>query len=110
MSVVAPCCGRSRPGVVGSPGRTIRLQASFARTQLILLLVLTSLVGIFSLPTGIYEGLRYLLRRTDQLAFQQSPGRSIATALVFVPLWLVYLWAALRRIRAEIAPPGPAAA
>ena len=72
--------------------------------------MLTSLVGIFSLPTGIYEGLRYLLLRTDQLAFQQSPGRSIATALVFVPLWLVYLWAALRRIRAEIAPPGPAAA
>jgi hypothetical protein len=97
--------GRRRIGRPGDPAADF-----FARTQLILLLVLTSLVGIFSLPTGIYEGLRYLLLRTDQVAFQQPPGGSISTALVFVPLWVVYLWAALRRTRAEITTPGPAAA
>jgi hypothetical protein len=86
--------------------RIVRLGDSassfFAKAHLTLLLVLFSLIGVISLPLAIYEALRYLLPE-DDLTFRPAPGGTVATALVFVPLWLYYLWTALHRMRRETA-------
>ncbi|MBI2322570.1 MAG: hypothetical protein HYU88_10930 [Chloroflexi bacterium] len=73
----------------------------FARLHLIVLLLLFSLVGIISLPTGIYQALRFFLVPADEFAARQPPGESVAAAIVFVPLWAFYLAAALRQMRRE---------
>lgn len=73
----------------------------FDRTHMTLLLLITSLVGVISLPLGMYEGLRYFIVPAEVDTFRQPPGGAVATALVFVPLWAVNLLVALRRMRRE---------
>jgi hypothetical protein len=72
-----------------------------ARAQQIVLLVLFSLVGLFSLPTALYELLRRFLIPADDSGIASPPGEAVATALVFVPLWVFFLWSTLRRVNAE---------
>ncbi|MBI2885688.1 MAG: hypothetical protein HYY02_00615 [Chloroflexi bacterium] len=73
----------------------------FRRASTTMLLAIAGIAGIISLPTGIYELLRYLLLPTDDLFSRQPPGSTLAMALVFVPIWLYYLLQALRRSGAE---------
>ncbi|MBI4507774.1 MAG: hypothetical protein HY691_19770, partial [Chloroflexi bacterium] len=44
---------------------------------------------------------RYLGTQPFDLVPRQPPGDAVATALAFVPLWLVFLAAALRQVRRE---------
>lgn len=76
-------------------------RAFFARAHLTILLLLFSLIGIISLPMGIYQLLRFYLIPAAEDVPPQPPGESVAMAVVFVPLWLFYLAAALRQMRRE---------
>lgn len=73
----------------------------FRRASTTMLLAIAGIVGIISLPTGIYELLRYLLLPPDEYFSRQPPGGTLAMALVFVPIWMFYLLQALRRSSAE---------
>lgn len=72
-----------------------------ARTHLTVLLVLFGVVGLISLPTGIYQFLQFFLVPVDEFQSRQPPGESVALAIVFVPLWLISLVIAVREMRRE---------
>jgi len=67
-------------------------------------LYMLSLLGIFagmtlySLPTGLYDTLRYYL--LDVREGFSPPGGRLATAIIALPFWLFYLGAAFRKLRA----------
>jgi hypothetical protein len=73
----------------------------FGRAHLIILLLLFSLVGIVSLPMGLYQLLRFFLLPVAEDMPRQPPGESVAAAIVFVPLWVFSLVTALRQMRRE---------
>ncbi|MFH1484299.1 MAG: hypothetical protein ABIG98_08670 [Chloroflexota bacterium] len=54
---------------------------------------------LYSLPSGINDTLRYYL--LDARQGFNPPGGRLATAIVALPLWLLYLSATLRRLRAS---------
>ena len=54
---------------------------------------------LYSLPSGINDTLRYYLLDGGQGS--NPPGDRLATAIVALPLWLLYLSATLRRLRAS---------
>lgn len=54
---------------------------------------------LYSLPSGINDTLRYYLLDSGQRF--NPPGGRLATAIVALPLWLLYLSATLRRLRAS---------
>jgi hypothetical protein len=54
---------------------------------------------LYSLPSGINDTLRYYLLDGGQGS--NPPGGRLATAIVALPLWLLYLSATLRRLRAS---------
>ncbi|MBU2008809.1 MAG: hypothetical protein KJ624_03000 [Chloroflexi bacterium] len=58
---------------------------------------------LYSLPSGINETLRYYLLDGGQGS--NPPGGRLATAIVALPLWLLYLSATLRRLKASRATP-----
>ena len=66
-------------------------------------LYMLSLLGIFagmtlySLPTGLYDTLRYYFLDAREIS---PPGGRLATAIVALPFWLFYLSAAFRKLRA----------
>ena len=53
---------------------------------------------LYSLPSGINDTLRYYLLEETGIS---PPGGRLATAIVALPLWLLYLSATLRRLRAS---------
>lgn len=71
------------------------------KTYLAAMLIIFGVVGVISLPQGIAGVLRFLATEPSALVPRQPPGDAVATALVFVPLWLVFLAAALRQVRRE---------
>ncbi len=73
----------------------------FSRAHAIVLLAIFGLVGVVALPMSIYEALRFFLITSDEHMRSQSPGATVATALVFVPLWMYYLNDILARSRRE---------
>src|SRR3990172_1983004 len=66
---------------------------------LIGLLSIFASLTIYSLPSGINETLRYYLLDSGQ-SFN-PPGDRLAKTIVALPLWLLYLSATLRRLRAS---------
>ena len=62
------------------------------RIYLLIGLVVFAIVGIITLPIGIYETLQYFLteQATDVWA-KTIPGEALATAIAFVPIWIYYL-------------------
>ncbi|MBI2322976.1 MAG: hypothetical protein HYU88_13020 [Chloroflexi bacterium] len=71
------------------------------KTYLAAMLIVFGVVGVISLPLGIAGVLRFLATQPSALVPRQPPGDAVAAALVFVPLWLVFLAAALRQVRRE---------
>ncbi len=53
---------------------------------------------LYSLPSGLYDTLRYYL--LDSRQGFTPPGGRLAAAIVALPFWLFYLSAAFRRLRA----------
>lgn len=76
------------------------------RTHLAFLLALFGVVGLISLPLGVYQFLRFVLVSADEFAPREPPGETVATAIVFVPLWLLTLAAAVREARRDARPGG----
>ena len=61
-------------------------------------LVIFAIVTMISLATGIPETLRYAL--LDIEAGEESPGELLSIAIIALPIWICYLAATLRNVRA----------
>ena len=73
------------------------LNAFLDRVFLVIPLVLFSLIGLISLVMAIFQLASFLIVPARGAAFQTPPGAAIATAVVFVPLWVYYLRRASRQ-------------
>jgi len=78
-------------------GRDPDAERCFAQSQTTIMLVVTGIVGLMSVAVGAYELLRYIIVVRDEFGGRQAPGEAIAAALVFVPAWLSFLSAVIRR-------------
>ena len=73
----------------------------FSRAHSTVLLAIFGIVGVVALPVSLYELLRFFLVSAEEGFRSQPPGASVATALVFVPVWMYYLLDILKRSRRE---------
>jgi len=70
------------------------------RAYTTLLLAIFGIGGLISFIMGLQELLQFwLLPAVDEFSYRSPPGSSVATAIVFVPLWLYYLQALVRQSR-----------
>ena len=69
------------------------------RVYLVLLLVILSVVAVTTLPSAIFDTLRYSI--LDSNTAEVTPGGRLAIAMVTVPVWAYYLYATLRALRRE---------
>ena len=77
------------------------------RIYLFLLLVIFGIITITSLPSAAFEALRFYILDNDDLFKGSPPGGALATALVSLPIWLLYLRGMIRSIAtAHLSPPG----
>jgi hypothetical protein len=80
--------------------REERRTSFFNKAYLIILLAICSLVGIFSLASGVYETLRfYLIQPVEGFGYRSPPGQTLSVAIVFVPAWGYYLLSLLRGLK-----------
>ncbi|MSQ11029.1 MAG: hypothetical protein EXR52_08545 [Dehalococcoidia bacterium] len=64
------------------------------------LLAVFGIGGLIGLIMGLQALLQFwLLPTPDEFNYRNPPGQSVATAIVFVPLWLFYLLALVRQSR-----------
>jgi len=84
-------------------------RSGLRRAYLMLGTVIFGLSTIALLPTGIYQGLSYLLLPAGDGIYRQGAGESLSGGLVTLPVWLIYLWLVVRDARAARAIPAPAA-
>lgn len=77
--------------------------AFFGKAYTTTALAIFGVVGIIALPVGVYEALRYVVIQPDEFSGRQPPGGTLAAALIFVPIWLYYLNAVVRRSQKESA-------
>ncbi len=62
------------------------------KVYLIVSLVVFSMVGVISLPVGIYQTLQFFItEQADDNWTSIVPGEYLATACSFVPIWVYYL-------------------
>jgi hypothetical protein len=74
------------------------------RVYLILVLIIFSIIAISSLPQAVYDTLRfYLLTPLEGYVQPSPPGQELATALVALPLWIIYLTGVIRASRRQAA-------
>ncbi len=88
--------GRRRMSVEADDSRLF-----FARARTTLLLGIYGVAGLIAFATAVYELLRFFLLSNDPMMGNQPPGASVATAIVFVPVWMYYLAALLKRTKEE---------
>ena len=69
------------------------------RVYLVLLLVIFSVVAVTTLPSAIFDTLRYSI--LDSNTAEVTPGGRLAIAMVTVPVWAYYLYATLGALRQE---------
>ncbi|HUQ17629.1 MAG TPA: hypothetical protein VM070_07570 [Candidatus Saccharimonadales bacterium] len=84
-------------------------RSGLRRAYLMLGTVIFGLSTIALLPTGIYQGLSYLLLPTGDGIYRQGAGESLSGGLVTLPVWLLYLWLVVRDARSARALPATAA-
>lgn len=65
------------------------------------------IASIVLLPMAVYSALRYYFLPLGQFDFRQGVGDSLASALVVVPLWLLYLRIILADLRSGYPPTEP---
>lgn len=81
-------------------------EASFIRrVHLVVMLLIFGLVGLFSLPFGIYETLRFYIIEPVEFESPNPPGDILAMAVPFTIGWVYYSYAAFntflrRRLKA----------
>jgi hypothetical protein len=90
-------------GVHWSGRRQLETAAEHAsllrRGYFLLGLAIFGIASIVLLPMAVYSALRYYLLPVGQFDFRQGVGDSLASALVVVPLWLLYLRIVLADLR-----------
>ena len=77
-------------------------QGVLHRGYLILLLIIFGVITLVTLPSALFETLRYyVLESVDPLSRVAHPGGRLATAIVSLPVWAYYLNATLRIVRRQ---------
>jgi hypothetical protein len=57
-------------------------------------------ITIANLPQAVFESLRFgLLEPMGRFGHEFQPGGKLALSLTTLPIWLYYLWAAIRAVR-----------
>lgn len=70
------------------------------RLYLVVLLFVFAALTLSSLPTGIYETVRYyVVGSQTQYSGPVTPGAKLSTAIVSLPIWLIYLFGAMKQLR-----------
>ena len=69
------------------------------RVYLFVGLIIFTLVTLISLTAGIPETLKYALLENE--LGEESPGETLAIAIVALPIWLFYLIETIRKERAN---------
>jgi hypothetical protein len=88
--------GLHRFGRRALAGRDAAAERYFIQSQATITLVITGIIGLLSLAVGAYQLLRYMIIVPDEFGGRQAPGETVAVALVFVPVWLLWLNAVVR--------------
>lgn len=73
-----------------------RKTSLLSRIYLLVLVLIFGIITVSSLPSGAFESLRFYV--LDQ-GFRQPPGKELATAIVALPVWLLYLKGTIQAIR-----------
>lgn len=75
----------------------------YNKAYLVLLLAVFAIAGIIALVIGIYDTLRFYLLSYPEDAFftRPTPGRNLAAAIVFVPVWIYYVLTFMRQSGTE---------
>jgi len=73
-----------------------RKTSLMSRVYLLVLVLIFGIITVSSLPSGAFESLRFYVLDQD---FRQPPGEKLATAIVALPIWLLYLKGNIQAIR-----------
>ena len=90
-----------------------RHDSGLARMEVLVCTVAFGLVTIIVLPVAAYSVLHHAIlgnQLNSSGGTPDAPGIPLATAVVFLPAWLYYLWSFVRRARRPGATPAPAVA
>ncbi len=70
------------------------------RVYLIVLVVTFGVITIVNLPQAVFESFRfYLLDPVDEFSRRYQPGGKLALSIASLPIWVLYLTAAIRSVR-----------
>ena len=71
-----------------------------ARLYLLAIVVVFGVITIVNLPQAVFETLRFgLLDPVGQFGHDFQPGGKLALSITTLPIWLLYLWGAIRAVR-----------
>ena len=73
-----------------------RTNSLMSRVYMLVLVLIFGIITVSSLPSGAFESLRFYVLDQD---FRQPPGEELATAIVALPIWLLYLRGNIQAIR-----------
>ena len=73
-----------------------RKTSLMSRVYMLVLVLIFGIITVSSLPSGAFESLRFYVLDQD---FRQPPGEKLATAIVALPIWLLYLKGNIQAIR-----------
>ncbi|MGH2498596.1 MAG: DUF5671 domain-containing protein [Candidatus Limnocylindria bacterium] len=93
----------ARRALEGAEGRASPLR----RAYLMLGTAVFGLAALVLVPTGVYQALANRLLVSPELSFRQGAD-ALGGAVATLPIWLLYLWLALREIRRSDAGAVPA--
>ena len=70
------------------------------KAYLVILLAIFGIGSIITLPTGTFEAVSYyVIEPIEEFGMRDPPGPRLATSIVFTPIWIFYLLAAIREVR-----------
>lgn len=71
-----------------------------ARLYLLTIVLVFGVITIVTLPQAVFEALRFgLLDPLGQFGHDFQPGGKLALSITALPIWLIYLWSAIRAVR-----------
>ncbi len=73
-----------------------RSSGLIGKVYMLTLLLIFGIITVSSLPSGAFESLRFYI--LDE-GFNQPPGQELSTAIVALPIWLLYLRGNIRSLR-----------
>ena len=88
--------------VLGRRGLESREDAEglLARLYLLAIVVVFGVITIVNLPQAVFEVMRFgLLEPVGRFGHDFQPGGKLALSITTLPIWLFYLWSAVRAVR-----------